>query len=89
MGFSGGSIENNSDVGKLPHREHTLNAAIGDRHSHAVGSLQAVGFGIDSDKCADFEDLGRSKNLDQQISADVSGTENRNLSFIVIYHRTH
>jgi hypothetical protein len=39
VGFSGGSVEYNADVGELPHREQTLNAAVGDRHSHAVGSL--------------------------------------------------
>src|ERR1700722_17519496 len=50
-----------------------------DRHTQARRTLQTVGFRVDADEGAHFQDVRHTHDLDHQIGPDITGPDDRHL----------
>ena len=72
-----GRVEDDADLGPDRHLDQSVDAFVGGGDAEPGGALQPVAFGIDADKGAHFQHVGRADDLDHQVGADVTGPDNR------------
>ncbi|MPN09456.1 hypothetical protein SDC9_156746 [bioreactor metagenome] len=75
VGLGAGRLED--EVGLVVLGEQPLGALGGGLQADALGALQAVRLGIDTDHVRRLDVLALAEQLEHQVGTDVAGTHNR------------